>query len=164
MLFLLHVVLYLLGGTWIWTLNAPALDKQFDVLFWLMVVCAQGLVTYRRQRVAFLLHLLMFSAGNGAIWSTTAATSDKLTVTLAWVFVAGLVGVWLARRQLGEKPLPPSAPPQRKPRTRKTPVPAPPAETEWYEPPADQTAYDAGDTAEIEAVPQKRGRKKNTGT
>ena len=170
-LFALHVVVYLAAGTWIWMLNAPALDKQFDVLLWLTVVCAHGLVVYRNQRIAFVLHLLMFSAGNGAISSTTAPLADKLTVTLAWVFVAGLVGLWLARRQLAARPLP-ASPPQRKPRSRKAPAPPPepdwyeppanagwddaPAEEDWYEPPAD-------DTAEIEA-PKKRGRKKNGGT
>lgn len=157
-LFALHVTLYLVVGTWIWTLNAPMLDKQFDVLFWLMIVAAHGLAVYRNRRVAFLLHLLMFSAGNGAIWSTSAATADKLTVTLAWTLVAGLIGMWLARRQLGARPQPPP-PPQRKPRTPKAPAPP---ETEWYEPPADDTPYDAADTAEIEPVqPKKRGRKKS---
>jgi len=173
-LFVLHVIVYLIVGTWIWTLNAPALDKQFDVLLWLTVVCGHGLAVYRNQRIAFLLHLLMFSAGNGAIWSTTAATADKLTVMLAWVFVAGLVGLWLARRQLAARTLSPT-PPQRKSRTRK--APAPPSEPEWYEPPAnagwDDTPADEGwydppadqpdDTAEIEPPPKKRGRKKSSG-
>ncbi len=168
-LFVLHVILYLVVGTWIWTLNAPSLDKQFDVLLWLTLISAHGLVVYRNQRFAFLLHLLMFSAGNGAIWSTTAATADKLTVTVGWVLVAGLVGLWLARRQLAAKPQP-SQPAQRKPRGRKA---AAPPEPEWYESPAsagwDESPAEVDwyespdDTAEIELPPTKRGRKKNGG-
>lgn len=162
--FVLHLLLYLVGGTWIWTLNAPTLDKQFDVLFWLTLVCLHGVFAYRNRRVAFGLHLLMFCAGNGAIWATTAEVAQKLTVMLAWMFVAGVVGLWLARRQLSTRAIP-VPPPQRKPRTRKPAQPKPAPEPEWYEPP-DDTSYKE-DTQEYVAVdedsetpPRRKGRRR----
>jgi hypothetical protein len=176
--FVLHVLLYLVAGTWIWTLNAPTLDKQFDVLLWLTALCAHGLAVYRNHRLAFLFHLLMFAAGNGAIFATTAQISEKLTVLLAWVFVVGLVGIWLARRHLGGRPRP-AASQKRKPGAKKPAKPklAPQPDTEWLDPPDD--ADSAGDTQETAAysddygayVPppddptppqKKRGRKKGS--
>jgi hypothetical protein len=111
--FVLHILAFLAGGTWIWTLRAPTLDKQFDVLFWLALVAAHGLALYFRRRVAFLLQLLMFAAGNGAIWSTTAPVEDKIKVAIAWFAVCGLIGVWLFRRAVRSGMITPRAPVRR---------------------------------------------------
>lgn len=108
-LFALHVLAYAIGGIWIWTLRAPTLDKRFDVLLWLTVLAAHGLVVYARRRGAFFFHLLMFVAGNGAIWSTTAPVDQKLTVNLAWLVICGLIGVWLFRRAVRQGMIAPRA-------------------------------------------------------
>lgn len=97
-IFALHVVFFLVGGTWIWTLRAPTLDKRFDVLLWLAALCAHGLFVYFRRRIAILFHLMMFAAGNGAIWTTLAPIEDKIKVNVGWALVAGLVGVVWFRR------------------------------------------------------------------
>lgn len=152
-LFGLHVLLFVVVGTWIWTLNAPTQDKQFDVLLWLTALSGHGLFVYRNRWAAFAFHLLMFSAGNGTIWVTTAPVADKLSVTLAWIFVVGGIGLWLARRQFNARP---SSPPAKKTRTRKPAAPTPEPEA-WYEPPADD---DSSVMVADDDTPVKKPRRK----
>jgi hypothetical protein len=180
--FTLHVFAFLILGVWIWTLNASTVDKQFDTLLLLTILCAHGMLLYRNSRIAFGFHLLMFSAGNGTIWTTTAPVSDKLSVTLGWAFVTLLSGLWLARRQFTARPAPVMADKApRKPRTRKATQEAvqaiyePPPETawdddaqsytaeEWYEEPQAHSDADYyGDYAEPPQETSKRGKKRKT--
>lgn len=176
--FLLHGFVFLVLGTWVWTLNASLVDKQFDTLLLLTILCGHGMVLYRNQRAAFAFHLLMFSAGNGTIWTTTAPVSDKLSVTLGWVFVTLLSGLWLARRQFTGRAAPVVADKTpRKPRSRKATQEAvqaiyePPPETawdedaqsytgEWYDEPQAHSDADYYDDYAEPQEPPKRGKKR----
>ncbi len=151
-LFALHILVFIAGSIYIWTLNAPLLDRQFDTLFWLTLLCAHGLILYFRQRAAFIFHLLMFSAGNAAIWSTTASIGDKLTVIIAWSVVAAMIGIWLYRRMYRQQ----AAPLQRVPKRKPTPKPAP-----VLEPAYDDYEYADDEEPGEHSTPVRRGRRRN---
>jgi hypothetical protein len=100
-LFLSHLAAFILGGSFIWSLNASDSEKRFDTLVWLALLSLHGLILYRARRVAFGYHLLLFSAGAAAIWSVDeAALLLKIGFTLGWLLLMGLVGAALLWKRL----------------------------------------------------------------
>lgn len=101
--FIAHGVTFILGGSFIWSLNASDSEKLFDTLVWLALLSLHGLILYRARRVAFVYHLLLFSAGAAAIWSVDAdeaALLLRIGLTLGWLLLMGLVGAALIWKRL----------------------------------------------------------------
>lgn len=114
-LFGLHVLLWLIGGSLNWTLPAQENYKQFDLLTWMILVCAHGLALYYRTRWGFLLHLLMYAAGNGTIWLFEQSLEARIFMLLTWLALNGVIGLILFRYHalhgnIGQPPRLPSLP------------------------------------------------------
>ncbi len=142
--FALHVIVFILGSIVIWSLPASQPDQQFDSLTWLVIVCAHGMIAYRRNRIAFVFHLLMYSAGNAAIWNIFTDTPTKIALTAGWTVVIAVIGLWLYRRLIPRREVP--APPNKARRSAPVHVPEPEPEADY----AYEDEDEDGDEAEAE--------------
>jgi hypothetical protein len=114
-LFGLHIVLWFIGGSLNWTLPAQESYKQFDMLTWMILICAHGLALYYRKRWGFLLHLLMYASGNGTIWLFEQSLEARIFMLLTWLALNGVIGLILFRYHalhgnIGQPPRLPSLP------------------------------------------------------
>lgn len=111
MLFGGHVLLWLVGSSVIWSLNAPTTDKQFDTLLWLIILSVHGLVAYRTVWLAFVFHLLMCSAGTATIMAIPALVWwQRLLISLLWLLGGAMLGLILYRGWLHRQVTPPRPP------------------------------------------------------
>jgi hypothetical protein len=147
-IFALHVFVFIIGSIFIWSLPASQPDQQFDSLTWLVILCAHGMLAYRRSKVAFVFHLLMYSAGNAANWNIFTDTPTKIALTAGWTVVIALIGLWLYRRLIPARPIrmPTPAPvkstPPKTPKTKAKRQPEPePEYVEEEEPVYEEDVY-----------------------
>ncbi len=148
--FALHVLVFIIGSIFIWSLPASQPDQQFDSLTWLALLCAHGMIAYRRSRVAFVFHLLMYSAGNAAIWNLFADRPTKVALTAGWTAVIALIGLWLYRRLIPRRELVMPAPTTR---AAPTGAPKPKRQPESEPEPEPEPEYDDEDQETVDEEP-----------